>query len=378
MTPAARINRESLLSLRNVATDGATFDGSEQMATTPPEVLFHRRFQRLRRQEDRELYRGKADLDRLPGEPLPVKLLEDLQTMLNAALAGEKDVPEHADHEPFHFDYVDSDEPNALALCGDGHSFIGVTIPLLDRLWQSASRVADSADVATLLNMQLSEAERTSMNVQQRIAVGVFRLELLFIVLHEWTHVVHGHVRPDDAGFANEVLARNDGNIEQQARESDADGYAAYHMLENIINGPERAHVVSVLAMGDKTVDVQEKLLLCCFIIAVAAYLFTCEPQEVNSETAYTFQHPPQALRMNLLMKSVKTWCYQNRQTLHEWLTLQPFQRLMNLVATATWGMNGGDDWSEQIRFLKSPDGMAYAERVEVALIEQIKQGYRN
>jgi len=89
--------------------------------------------------------------------------------------------------------------------------------------------------------------------------------------------------------------------------------------------------------------------------VRVAAYLFTCEPQTLTSETAYTFEHPPQALRMNLLMKSVKTWCFKNRQALHEWL--EPFQRLMNLVAAATWGMNGGNDWSEQITFLRSPEG---------------------
>src|SRR5437899_198947 len=64
----------------------------------PPEVLFHRYFQRLKRKEDRELYRGKADLDRLPDEPLPRKLLEDVQVMLNAALAAEdRSVPQHVD-----------------------------------------------------------------------------------------------------------------------------------------------------------------------------------------------------------------------------------------------------------------------------------------
>ena len=91
-------------------------------------------------------------MDRLPGEPLPVKLLEDLQVMLNTALAAEKHVPDHVDHDPFHFDYVDSADPNALAFCCDGYSFIGVTIPLLNQLWQSASRVAESADIAALLN----------------------------------------------------------------------------------------------------------------------------------------------------------------------------------------------------------------------------------
>src|SRR5437667_11488287 len=125
------------------------------MMKTPPEILFHHYFQRLRKPE-RELYRGKADQDRLPGEPLPVKLLEDLQVMFNAALAAEKeDVPQHVDHDPFHFDYVDSHDPNALAFCADGYSFIGVTIPLLNQLWKSASRVGESADVAALFDISL-------------------------------------------------------------------------------------------------------------------------------------------------------------------------------------------------------------------------------
>jgi hypothetical protein len=347
------------------------------MASLPPEVLFHRFFQRLR-QRDRDLYRGKAALDHLPGGPLPIELLENVKAMFNLALAAEKEVPQHAAHDPLYFDYVDSDEPNALAFCCDGYSFIGVTIPLLDKLWESATGVAQSAEIVALLDLRLSDDERLSMSVEQRIAVACFRLELFFITLHEWTHIVHGHVRnPDATGFAKEIVLSEDGNIDRQARESDADGYAAYHMLENIINGHERAHIVSVLAMSDKPSGVQEQLLLCCFIVAVAAFLFTCEPQRLTAETAHTFHHPPQALRMNLLMKNVKMWCYQNRQALDEWLTPEPFKRLMNLVAAATWGMNGGSDWSEQIAFLTSPEGRAYAEKVELTLTEQVMRGYR-
>ena len=207
-----------------------------RMASLAPEVLFHRFFQRLRRQQDRELYRGKADLDRLPGEPLPRELLENLKAMFNLALAVEKDVPQHAAHDPFHFDYVDSDEPNALAFTCDGYSLIGVTIPLLANLWESAGRVAKSAEIVALLDLRLSDDERRSMSIEQRITVALFRLELFFITLHEWTHIVHGHVRnADETGFANEIVSSEDGNIDQQARESDADGYAAYHMLEIIL-----------------------------------------------------------------------------------------------------------------------------------------------
>ena len=95
---------------------------------TPPEVLFHRYF-RSRHHLLRDGYRGKVDLDRLVSTTLPIGLLHDVQGMLNAALLHENtNIPEHVDHEPFHFEhlYLDSDEPNALAFCADGHSFIGL------------------------------------------------------------------------------------------------------------------------------------------------------------------------------------------------------------------------------------------------------------
>jgi hypothetical protein len=250
----------------------------------PPEVLFHRYFQRLKSQANRELYRGKADIDRLPNEPLPRKLLEDVHVMLNAALATEdRTVPQHVDHDPFHFDYVDSDDPNALAFCCDGYSFIGVTTALLNILWRSASRVAESADIAHVLDMRLPDDNPGTMSVEQRIAVAVFRLQLFFIVLHEYTHVVHGTAPiAGDAEFAAEVGETGDGDVVKQVREADADGYAAYYMLQNVIAGEERAHIVSVIAADGKSEAVQDELLLCCFVIAVAAYLLTREPQELN------------------------------------------------------------------------------------------------
>lgn len=79
---------------------------------TPPEVLFHRYF-RNRGHLLRDGYRGKVDLDRLVATTLPIALLFDLQGMLNSALLhGNTNIPGHVDHDPFHCDYLDSDEPN--------------------------------------------------------------------------------------------------------------------------------------------------------------------------------------------------------------------------------------------------------------------------
>jgi hypothetical protein len=347
---------------------------------TPPEVLFHRYFQRLNNRADRELYRGKANLDRLPDEPLPRKLLEDVQVMLNAALAAEDTtVPQHVDHDPFHFDYVDSDDPNALAFCCDGYSFIGVTTALLNVLWKSASAVAESADVAVILDVRLPDENPGTMSAEQRIAVAVFRLQLFFIVLHEYTHVVHGTAPVGaDAEFANEVNETGDGNFAKQVREADADGYAAYYMLQNLIAGEERVHIVSVIAADGKPEAVQDELLLCCFIIAVAAYLQTREPQELTAESARTFSHPPQAFRMSLLMNHARSWCRQNRQALHNWLTAPMFQRLVTQTGMAMWGVHGVQRWAEQIAFLKTDLGRDYAGRVEAELHEFVLGGYRN
>ena len=161
----------------------------------PPEVLFHRYFPRLKSKEDRERYRGKADLDRLPDGPLPRKLLEDVQLMLNAALAAEdRTVPQHVDHDPFHFDYVDSDDPNALAFCCDGYSFLGVTTALLNVLWESASRVAESADLADTLDMRLPDGNAGGMSVEGLAERAARRAGLRNEGLHVLRHTFCSHL----------------------------------------------------------------------------------------------------------------------------------------------------------------------------------------
>ena len=96
---------------------------------TPPEVLFDRFFRNRQHLLDEGLL-GKVDLDQLAGTAFPIALLFDMQTMMNSALLVENtNIPGHVDHDPFHFDYLNANEPNAIAFCADGYSFIGITIP---------------------------------------------------------------------------------------------------------------------------------------------------------------------------------------------------------------------------------------------------------
>src|SRR4051794_39722802 len=106
----------------------------------PPEVLFHRYFQTLSPAQ-RELYSGKIDLEFFSSDVLPAAVLVELQALWNEALNRERD---GVDQPAFHFDYIESKIPNAISFTPEGYSFIGMTVPLLDRLWKVSGRVSES------------------------------------------------------------------------------------------------------------------------------------------------------------------------------------------------------------------------------------------
>jgi hypothetical protein len=114
--------------------------------------LFHRYFQNPARHPDDRFARGKQDLAALPRAL--AAFLSDVQNALNEALSNEKQsVPEHVDHPPFHFDYIDSVVSNALAFRVPDYSFIGITMPLINTLWDSCVELSKSNAVGALLEV---------------------------------------------------------------------------------------------------------------------------------------------------------------------------------------------------------------------------------
>lgn len=326
----------------------------------PPEVLFHRFFQTLPRPL-RERYKGKKDLALLP-QPEVRALLGGVQDGYNQALYDEKrNVPEHVEHPPFHFDYIDSTYPNALAFRYEGFSFVGVTFALVEVLWDVCLRLSRSDSVATAVGVCLAPEKR------ERFHVVLMQTQLNFVVSHEYTHHVHGHVlRGLGSSFISEVLDEcAAGCLQQQVLEADADGYATYHVLANLIGGDARVGALSLLGLDAEPPVLQDQALLSCFVVAVGAYFFVRPPQTVNRENIYRLTHPPQAARMNCLMHRAMVWCQQNRPTLREWMTVERFQLLMSGVVDATWGLNGGKDWVEQDAFFRSEEGARYIRKLD-------------
>ena len=152
----------------------------------PPEVLFHRYFQHPdRNPADRLAYRGKKDLHTLP--PALASFLAEVQDALNEALRNEKqNVPEHVAHPPFHFDYIDATVSNALAFPVADYSFIGMTMALINTLWDACAELNKSNAVRALLEVP------DTPECEEAILTVMFQTQLAFVVTHEYTHHVHG------------------------------------------------------------------------------------------------------------------------------------------------------------------------------------------
>jgi hypothetical protein len=326
-----------------------------------PEILFHRYFQNpSRHPDDRRTYRGKQNLDALP-KPL-ASFLRDVQDALNEALRNEKqNVTEHVKHPPFHFDYIEATVPNALAFRFVDYSFIGITMPLIHRLWDSSVELSKSDAVAALLEVPgTAESEEAILTV-------MFQTQLTFLVSHEYTHHVHGHFSQLDPGstFFNEILSTSEtGRLEDQAFEVDADSYAVFHVLTHLITGPRREQAVELLGCSQARSERQDEILLYSFVMAIAAFLLILPPISADASTIYNRTHPPPAARMNEIMHAAISWCKQNKPDLAAALTLSKFQTLMTVVSTAMSGMSEVSDWSGQTAFLTSERGSEYSEKL--------------
>ncbi len=340
-------------------------------ATTPPEVLFDRwlrehgprRKDLPRNHPDSRIYRGKKDLDQIEHEGLR-SMLVAVQDGFNEALRGEDlAVPHHVSHPPFHFDYIDSDSPNAEAFRYRGHSFIGVSMAMIYLLADICLRLSSSQTVTKLLGLEFTAEEALEFYAM------LFQSLLSFVIAHEYTHHVHGDVVESESdptvlsGILNDAEATN---LDSQVSEAAADGYAVYHLLANLINGPSRIPAVKVLKCSDKPPDIQSKLIFACFVVVVGAYLFARPP--VSADAIYQSRHPPQAARMNLIMHHATGWCKQNRSDLEAWATIDRFQALMRAAAEATWEMNGGVSWDAQTAFFKSGAGVEYFAKIDTLL----------
>jgi hypothetical protein len=341
------------------------FLAEKASAVVPPAVLFDRYFRKRRLCG----YRGKKNLGTL--RPELATFLADVQSALNDSLKNEnRQMPGHVEHPPFFFDYIDSDEPNALAFRDAGYSFIGLTMPLVYSLWDSCVELSRSDAVGALLEIApILEREEAILTV-------MFQNQLIFLVTHEYTHHVHGHLSDQVPGsvFFEEIFINDDeGDLALQAFEMDADGYAVYLALSHLMNGPRREQATTVMSCEHAHPDSQDRVLFLSFVMAIGAMLLVASPPSVDFRKCRTPTHPFPAARMDWIMHHATNWCVENGKSHLVTMTKGTFQALMVIVERAILQIRPTNDWREQAAFLKSEIGSQYRRELIARLRKHVQ-----
>jgi hypothetical protein len=283
--------------------------------------------------------------------------LRALQDSWNVALGNARhDIPSHVDTKPFHLDFVEADRETATAFCYGGFALIAVSAPLLFSLSDVCMKLSKSPEIATVLGIPFVPDDYNQFHA---VLLSILSA---FVVAHEYTHHVYGHVSEDDwlSPFLH-ISACSGGSLAQQTDEVIADGYAIYHVLENNVvtttaNGPN-----PFFALNSDGSTVSDQQMVAMVAVVVAAYMFTLHECPLSLLTAYTLSHPPPPVRLELVMTEAFLWA-REFPALGKFLQ-KNFLSLASVAAPVIVGQNKAKEmWGQQKPFLQSAVGKAYTQ----------------
>jgi hypothetical protein len=338
----------------------------------PPDVVLDRWLKAQSRERPNcRSYVGKLDLDKVK-PPSFAAFLQFVQGALNIALQSENaNASGGAAHPPFHFDYIEVNDGtrNAHAFQHGGFSFIAITFPLVEMLWDLSQRLSRSPLVLRLLGI-----DRDAVRLDALQAL-LFQFQLSFLVSHEYTHHVHRHC----GGLAggewdefNEGKAR--GGLDDQAQELDADGYALYLTLANYVRGAARRNALAQVGMEKVTGVEGDEFLLTGFFVALTALFCSLWTENVALSSIRQAQHPPAPVRIDYAIRVATMWCNQNASVAESWFGAERFRAI---YVSATGAIAGGarPQWDAQIAFLKSDEGKKYDQQLSERFEATRKRG---
>ena len=337
-----------------------------------PAELFDNFF-KTRPAKDQATYRGRDDLAGYPD--IMSTQLQTFQAGFQHGLDTEKKgVAEHVSHPPFHIDYVDADIANAIAFRYCDWSFIGVTVPLIDRLARHAEILSLSQAITEILGLP---GQTDRLNPLQ---AGLFNFALQFVITHEYVHHVFGHVEDSWNGpFFIEVPTTVvlGGSIGSQAKEVTADGYGMYHVLSNAFDA-SRCHAIENLGIREKDVGSQDKILLMAIVIAVGAFVLNRSVPELTLSEVVWASHPPPVVRMNFIIENVISYLSASgRNELAAFMDRSMSGRLMNAVLDAVADSN--TNYTRQISFWDSSEASRYIAGLRTGVyLERAQLGSRS
>ena len=266
------------------------------------------------------------------------------------------------DMRAIHLDYVASRETNALAFYVDDLACVAVSDPAIRKIVDISTNMAISPMVRSILGVAEGQTEIVNQ------AGAFFTMNMQVLICHELGHIFHGHcfetarsIPRAEASNADELCFTN--NIEttmrRQAMEVDADGYVPKMMLQNLFSSNG-----SALAEHLQTELPEPEFIMTFLLLSLGSVFYTLGPRRFHPDRVEHCDHPPALMRMNVFMADIEGWCSENQPTLLNWGTLERFQTIMETVASTADAESTRAIWDEQGRFLTSPDGIAYKDRL--------------
>ncbi len=336
---------------------------------TPPEIILDRWVKTQSRKHRGWCgYVGKLDIEKLE-PPSSRAFLHFVQEAMNEALRMENvNASGGVEHPPFHFDYLEVNDGtrNAHAFQHEGFSFIVVTLPLVQLFWDLALLLSRSPAVLQLLRLDNPAVRSDALHGL------LFQAQLSFLVSHEYTHHVHRHIGRAESGPAgvwSEFLHYDtNGDIDSQAQELDADGYAIYLALANLVRGGGRQSALEQLGRQDLPSADADELLLMYFFLAITAFFCALWPENIKMTSIEQLGHPPAPVRIEYAIRVAQMWGGQNGVP-QSWFGAERFQSLFRTAVEAIGGTTR-QAWDEHVSFLYGEEGAKYGrllfERFEV------------
>ena len=318
--------------------------------------MFHRYFQTSPRRKGLEHIKGKQDLSQLPA--MLGSLLTQVQLDLNQSFAQSR-VPMAEIGRPLvvHLDFLESTTENAHAFQDEAYHFIGITVPLVERLLKVSEALVAADKVMTLLRLTGGLEQR------ENAAGGVFSIKLLFAAAHEFGHHLLGHASEFRPEQWNDVDgAGMGGSLEQQAEENLADGFAVFHLLGSLLDGPYGQQVLKMLGRAATPHRGADTILMSALLLCAFSFFSAKSHEALDAVSLYSLSHPPALARVNGIFQTSRVWCQRYRPSLDAWMTWDRLEEIMHAEESSRPGSEGA--WERQIEFFGSPGGAQYFERL--------------
>lgn len=328
---------------------------SVEIASEMPEIIFHRALIG----SGSPYPRGKQNIDFLP--EYKRQLFQDTYDLINVKFQQQGERL----GRKLHFDFIDSDNSNALAFRAHDFAMVGATRGLVDHLVLFSGRLSGKSRFVIACGL-----ENSAVLGSDKFAVLLFSLTLQFLASHELGHHLHGHVdfgaasgTPFFHEFIDATAAQN--NIDLQAMEIDADAYAVALQLSNMFQ-EQKADIAR--GLGISVSEVPNRTILALFLATVICFLHSNPQTKYPGDSIHSLRHPPRVIRLNYIIGNIQRWCSENLPELGRWPEQKEFQNIAQIVVESSGVAAKGMSWSEEDRFIISELGKRHIKNLDTAL----------